>query len=143
MLNQLASHLRLPPTKEMPMKAIETLAEYVRRVRDEKNLSLTDVERQSARHGEKIAGSYVSRIENGHNKNPGPGKLKALARGLEVPEEELTAVAFGRAPRSANEAREGRLLAYFRELPEDRQEDILRMIRALHGGHTTKGNRAA
>ena len=120
------------------MKANETLAEFVRRVRSEKNLSLSDVERQSARHGPKIAKSYVSRIENGHNDNPGPEKLKALARGLDVPEEEIMAVAFGRSPKSPAEARELKMLGYFRELPGDRQDDVIRMTKALHAAHSKK-----
>lgn len=120
------------------MKANETLAEYVGRVRAEKNLSLTDVERQSGRHGPKIAASYISKIENGVNRNPGPEKLKALARGLDVPEEEITAVAFGRAPKNSADAREMRLLGYFRELPVERQDDVIRMIKALHAAHSKK-----
>jgi transcriptional regulator with XRE-family HTH domain len=120
------------------MKANETLADFVRRVRAEKNLSLSDVERQSGRHGGKIASSYVSRIENGYNNNPGPGKLKALARGLDVPEDEIMAVAFGRAPKTDAEARELKLLGYFRELPGDRQDDVIRMVRALHSAHSKK-----
>ena len=139
----LASNLRPLPSEGLPlgMKANETLAEFVRRVRSEKNLSLSDVERQSGRHGPKIAGSYVSRIENGHNDNPGPEKLKALARGLDVPEEEITAVAFGRAPKNEAEAREQRLLNYFRELPADRQDDVIRMTKALHNAHAKQGSK--
>jgi transcriptional regulator with XRE-family HTH domain len=125
------------------MKASETLAAFVRRIRSEKNLSLTDVERQSGRHGPKIAGSYVSKIENGDNRNPSPEKLKALARGLDVPEEEITAVAFGRAPKTAADARELRFLGYFRELPTDRQDDLIRIAKAFHGAHGKKRSDAA
>jgi transcriptional regulator with XRE-family HTH domain len=123
------------------MKANETLAAFVRRVRAEKNLSLTDVERQSARHGAKIASSYVSKIENGDTKNPSPEKIKALARGLDVPEDEITAVAFGKAPKTEAEARETRMLHYFRELPGDRQDDLIRMTKALHNAHAKQGSK--
>jgi transcriptional regulator with XRE-family HTH domain len=77
------------------MEQIETLADYVRRVRQEKNLSLNDVVRRS---GNQIANSHVSRIENGLTTNVTPEKLKALAKGLGVPEEEITSVVFGRPP---------------------------------------------
>src|SRR5262247_1702357 len=42
----------------------ETLSDYVRRIRNEKRLSCKDIEKQSARFGKPIAGSYVNRIEN-------------------------------------------------------------------------------
>jgi transcriptional regulator with XRE-family HTH domain len=71
----------------------ETLADFVRRVRNEKNLSLTDVERRS---GDQIANSYVSRIENGLVTNVSPQKLTALAKGLGVDDSEVMAIAFGK-----------------------------------------------
>ena len=70
----------------------ETLPDYVRRVRNEKDLSTADVEKRS---GFGITDGYVSRIENGYIKNVSPEKLKALARGLGVPEDEVFAVARG------------------------------------------------
>lgn len=73
----------------------ETLAEYVRRVRTEKDYSLSRVERNS---NGAIDGSYVNRVENGLIKNVSPEKLKALAKGLNVSEEEITSIAFGKSP---------------------------------------------
>jgi len=73
------------------------LADYVKRIRNSARLSLLDVERQSAHSGYKIAGSYVSRIENGVARNPSKDKLIGLAKGLGVPEEELFAVARGKS----------------------------------------------
>jgi transcriptional regulator with XRE-family HTH domain len=77
------------------MQKPETLAEFVRRIRNEKRLSLNDVQRQS---GNQIANSYVSRIENGIVKNVTPEKLKALAKGLQISEEEIFAVVRGKSP---------------------------------------------
>ncbi len=76
------------------------LANYVKRVRTEKRLSLKAVERQSGRRGNQIASSYVSRIENGVADPTGitPKKLSALALGLGVPEEEIFAIARGLTP---------------------------------------------
>lgn len=75
-------------------KSKENLADYVRRVRAEKKLSTTDVERQS---GHKISDSYVTRIENSYVKNVSPEKLQALAKGLGVSEEEIFAIARGKS----------------------------------------------
>lgn len=76
------------------IQKLETLADFVRRVREEKRLSLNDVQQQS---GNKIANSYVSRIENGIVTNVTPQKLSALAKGLGVSEDEVFAVARGKA----------------------------------------------
>lgn len=72
----------------------ESLSDYVRRIRQEKNLSTPDVERLS---GGKITDAYVSRIENGHVKNVSPEKLMALAKGLQVPEDEIFSIARGKS----------------------------------------------
>jgi transcriptional regulator with XRE-family HTH domain len=76
-------------------KQTETLADFVRRVRNEKGLSLLDVQRNS--RGQ-IAGSYVSRIENGIADADGvtPKKLQALAQGLQVSEDEVFDIARGK-----------------------------------------------
>ncbi len=76
------------------------LATYVKRIRTEKRLSLKAVERQSGRRGNKIASSYVSRIENGVADPTGitPKKLEALALGLDVPEADIFAIARGQVP---------------------------------------------
>lgn len=72
----------------------ETLADYVRRVREEKGLSLNQVR---IRSGYQIANSYISRIENGEVTNVGLDKLRSLAKGLNVSEEEIFAVARGKS----------------------------------------------
>lgn len=72
----------------------ETLANYVRRVREEKGLSLNQVR---IRSGYQIANSYISRIENGEVTNVGLEKLRSLAKGLSVSEEEIFAVARGKS----------------------------------------------
>jgi transcriptional regulator with XRE-family HTH domain len=77
----------------VPDKTIETLAEFVKRVRLSKGLTLPDVERQS---GGQITNGYVSRIENGQSLNPSVDKLKALAKGLRIKESELFDVAQGK-----------------------------------------------
>src|SRR5688572_7987110 len=104
----------------------EGLADYVRRVRGEKGFSLLDVQRNS--RGQ-IAGSYVSRIENGVADAEGvtPKKLQALAHGLQVPEDEIFAVARGKSL-NANQQLDSeleQLNRYFSEVPRECQLDIL------------------
>lgn len=138
--------LQPPDLKSLPLEgaehmstktAPESLADYVRRTRHEKNLSQGDVERDSARRGNRIAGTYVSRIENEIATNPSPKKLSALALGLNVPEDEVFAAARGKSLRGPD-AREERLLTIFRELPLDRQDDLLDSARSMHRRHGIK-----
>lgn len=115
----------------------EPLRDYVRRIRNEHRLSLLDVERNSRRSGWFVTGSYVSKIENGSARNPSLDKLIGLAYGMGVPLEELLTIAVGK-PLSEPEAQEIRLVVMFRELPEDRREDIMQMVRVMHKQHAIK-----
>lgn len=112
----------------------ETLADYVRRVRHEKSLSLGDVKRAA---GGQIASSHVSRIENGDTRNITVDKLVALARGLQTPADELFAVARG-VPLNEPDAQATLLLALFYQLPEDRRGDVMRIVKTLHKEHSVK-----
>lgn len=72
--------------------SMQTLAQYVSQVMRDKELSGNDVERRSNKG---ITQSHVHRIYNGEVKNVSTEKLKSLAKGLDVPEAELFAVARG------------------------------------------------
>src|SRR6185295_16892610 len=72
-------------------KETESLADYVGRVRKENRWSLNDVARRSVHGGSKVSNAYVSKIENGIIQRPSVVKLRALARGLGVSEEDLFA----------------------------------------------------
>lgn len=79
---------------DMPKEPlVETLAEYVKRIRTEKGLSLNDLVKAS---GRKISNSWASDLENGHIPNPGIVKLRHLARALAIPEHELLSKAGAR-----------------------------------------------
>ncbi len=111
----------------------ELLPDYVRRIRRDKGLSTTDVERQS---GGEISDAYVTRIENGHVKNVSPEKLKALAKGLGETEDEIFAVARGLYPYSAVDPviqREKNLLLWmYDDLPRECQLDVMASISGIH-----------
>jgi transcriptional regulator with XRE-family HTH domain len=84
---------------EMIFQAIspreETLSDYVRLKLIENDLTTRDVQERSASGGEKITQSYVSQIVSGTAKNLTLTKLRALARGLGVPIEEVISRAYG------------------------------------------------
>lgn len=73
----------------------EDFAAYVQRVRHEKRLSQRDVEHNSDRG---ISKGYIGQIENREvlSDSITPQKLRALARGLGVSEDEIFAVARGK-----------------------------------------------
>ncbi len=104
------------------MESPGTLADYVSRIRQEKRLSLNDVVRQS---GNQIANSHVSRIENGLTTNVTTDKLRALAKGLGVSEDEIFAVARGKSVSGDIQLDESRLLEYFRALSPDSRDLLL------------------
>lgn len=64
------------------------LGEYLKQARERKGWSNREVSRQIGVHY-----SYITRIEQGHYSKPSPEILKRLANALEVPEEDLFALA--------------------------------------------------
>src|SRR2546425_1505198 len=76
----------------MLMPILETLSEYVTRVIKEKGLKHQEVRKLS---GGKITDGYVRAIMTGTAENLSVAKLKALARRLGVPEDDIFKVARG------------------------------------------------
>lgn len=113
------------PTEICP---VSCLADYVRRVRNEKDFSLTEV---SARSGGRISKTHINRIENGAVSRVSLLKLRALARGLDASEDELIAAAQGKPPGRGAPVNERKLLDYFGELSPDRQEHFLAILQAI------------
>ena len=89
----------------------ETFAEFVKRTREEKRLSLNDVAANSKRKGKGISNAYVSKIENGQQTNVTPRMLRALADGLQIPYDLLEAKYRGLDPEERREIREALLNA--------------------------------
>lgn len=125
-------------------RSAENLGDFVRRSRLDKGFSTTDVERHSRSGGAKgISDAYVTRIENGYVTNVSPEKLRALAKGLQVSEDELFAVARGKASpvRSVvittqdveTRLRRRELMGLlFDDLPDDCQLDTLASLIGVH-----------
>lgn len=68
------------------------LADFVKRMRASKGLSLKDVVNRS---GGNISNGYISKIETGDSANLSVDKLQALAKGLGADENEVFAIARG------------------------------------------------
>ena len=81
------------------LRSLESLGDFVRRIRNEKGLSLIDVSKQSACFGLPISGAYINRIERNPKLRVSTDRLKALAHGLGIPVEELLAHAVSKMSR--------------------------------------------
>ena len=121
----------------MANRSPEPLGDFIRRIRNEKNLSCTRVSKQSARFGKAISASYINRIENKQIKNPSADRLRVLAHGLGIPAADLLARAAGLvAPGGQSE--ELHLVTRFRELSPDRRVDILNIVDMFHSEQSSR-----
>ena len=117
---------KLMSTLKIVKRKPECLGEFVRRIRDGKGLSLSDVSKQSALSGSTISASYINRIERNPKVKVTADKLKALAHGLGIPVEEMLAHAVREMSR--DEADELSLLTRYRELSPERKSDVWDLI---------------
>ena len=121
----------------MGNRSPEPLGDFIRRIRNEKGLSLVDVSKQSARFGQSITPSYINRIENDPTRKPTANRLRALAHGLGVPVEELLARAAGLvAPGGKSD--ELHLVTRFRELSPERRADVLKLVDLWHSENSRR-----
>jgi transcriptional regulator with XRE-family HTH domain len=104
----------------------ERLSDFVRRIRKERHLSLSDISKRSARSGKPISASYINRIENDPTRRVSADRLNALANGLGVPVDELLVYALSKM--RPDEADELSLLARFRALSPQRKADVLEIV---------------
>ena len=115
----------------MVQPEIVSLSEVVKKLRSEKGLSTTDIER--ATKGD-IKDATVTKIENNNvePKNIRAGTLAALGRGLDVPPAYLFEIACGiyRGHTILDE----QLRLYISVLSESRKKDLLNIARALSVG---------
>lgn len=112
----------------LPMKSSgETLAEFVQRIRREKRISLNEV---VTRSGGQVSNAYVSKVENGLILKVSVPKLRGLAKGLGITEEEIISVAQGN-PMKGLSARLEIISLKFGNLPKDKQSKAEPVIEAL------------
>jgi transcriptional regulator with XRE-family HTH domain len=115
----------------MATRSPKPLGDFIQRTRKEKGLSCKDVEKQSARFGKSIAGSYVNRIENDPRLKPTGVALKALAYGLGVPPVEVFLRAVGLVEPGIK-SEELQAFSRFKELSQEKRGFILEMINVLY-----------
>lgn len=139
----------------------ETLAQYVARVISEKNLRHHEVKEIS---GGEITDGYVRGIMTGKARNPSVDKLKALALGLGVSEDEIFRVARGLPSEGEHHEKQSNyriivnlmsaslknrtlteLLEEAARLTPESQEEAVRLLRGLNSrkGHSTRSRKKA
>lgn len=95
-INDMDNPSLVKPTRLSAMvSGLDALSDYVRRIAYEKRLSYREI---AKRTGQRISHGTVSDIINRRSKDIKAETLKALALGLGVPEEEIFAIARGKAP---------------------------------------------
>jgi transcriptional regulator with XRE-family HTH domain len=113
------------------MSKQESLDRYVRRVLKEKGLSYAEVE---ARSEGAISDSYIGNIVTGSVGSVTVAKLKALARGLDVSEDEIFAIARGHSPADLRDFQKSRFATLFdkyKRLHADDQQEMLILLEAM------------
>jgi transcriptional regulator with XRE-family HTH domain len=106
----------------------------VSKLRMSLNLSQGEVARRSKRGGMKgISDGYLSQIESGHilPESLSVKKLMALSRGMKVPVTLLAALACG--VKQTDPEVIVHIHEYLKALPEDRQNDVLLIVKAFFG----------
>jgi transcriptional regulator with XRE-family HTH domain len=111
----------------------ESLGAAVKRIRNERGLSLDDVRRRARG---KLSTSYINQIENGASADAvSIGKLEHLARGLNEPIQNLFDIAIGRDHEVSPD--EERLLLLARQLHPLRLRDIVDIAETFLTGQGT------
>jgi transcriptional regulator with XRE-family HTH domain len=104
----------------------ETLGQRIKRIRDMKQMSLLDIERNC---DGAVSNGYISRVENGHETNLTRDKVLALAQGLGVPVSSLLEVMYDyNIPVNADE---DELVGLFRQMNEYAKRLMLVIGRAM------------
>lgn len=109
------------------------LAEYIRKVIKDENLSQRYLVERAERKGHKITQSYISQIISGAATNITIDKLRALAAALDRPEEELFNIALGRQTDEGllRDALVTSLLDKFGQLTDDDKKEMVILLRAI------------
>jgi len=113
------------------MSKHESLEQYVRRILKEKGLTYADVAERSQ---EAISDSYIGNIVAGSIGSLTVAKLKALARGLDVSEDEIFAAARGNSPadlRHFQKSRFATLFDRYKKLSGEDQKEMLVLLEAV------------
>lgn len=112
------------------MQQPELLGDYIRRMMFQKGLNGAEVSRRSKRGSKRgISREYISQLKNSQSFNPSKDKLAALARGLDVPIDELLRVALQNSQPATN--RFALLISQYAEMPSSKKALAEPMIQML------------
>lgn len=119
----------------MDSRSGETLGEYVKRIRLEKNLTVKNVSEKSGKNDAgkwNISPAYVNKIEN-ESPNLSAPKLDALAKGLGVSRTEIYAVAYdiGFDVKAIPFERFSKIAERFSRLPKTSQDNLEPLLTAV------------
>jgi transcriptional regulator with XRE-family HTH domain len=111
----------------------EDLADYVSRVVSKEGIAYREVVRRAKRKGHQITHSYISRIVSRAAQNPSIDKLRALAAGLNRPEEEVFAVARGEQveDEAINDALAKAMLSKWSKMAKKDKDELASVVRLL------------
>lgn len=122
----------------------EAFSEYLRQRMKELDFNPYDVARES---GEAVTAQTVWAWVNNPTDDIKLSTMEALAKGCQVPPEEMFDAARGKRGKRLQSKAEMRAANYVSELPADKQEDALLFLQMLHRQHgvkaSTKKGRAA
>src|ERR1044072_6400048 len=135
----------------------ETLGEYVKRMTEQKGISLRELERRS---GGRVTGSHLSKITKGSSKNVTVETVVGLALGLDVDPHEVLSIASGHSIKEATEADSVDLLMLadamkklasspqlleviraWAKMSDKQQKALLESLRFVNGQDKVKGNK--
>jgi len=135
----------------------ETLGEYVKRMTEQKGISLRELERRS---GGRVTGSHLSKITKGSSKNVTVETVVGLALGLDVDPHEVFSIASGHSIKEATEADSVDLLVLadavkklasspqlleviraWARMSDKQQKALLESLRFVNGQDKVKGNK--
>jgi transcriptional regulator with XRE-family HTH domain len=118
----------------MAKKQKEDLADFVRRILKDKNLTTRDVEERARRKGKSINNGYVSRIVSRTATNLTVDRLKALALGLGVRQKDI----FDRVldePLESEAEYQGSdfalLFSKYQDLTDEHKKEVRMLIKAI------------
>jgi transcriptional regulator with XRE-family HTH domain len=103
-----------------------TLGEVLKRARNQKSMSLRDVERSS-----RISNGYLSLLESDSVKNPSPNFLYQLASLYDVSYAELMALAGYAVPRAEAAAESEHPVEFMSDLTDDERAQVGTFVRFL------------
>lgn len=117
------------PVETTPEPPTDDLAQLLRRVMDEKNLTQLEIARRSGISKSTI-GAWVNRTR-GTDRGPSRENLRALAAAIGEPEGRVFAAADRKTPGQLTPDDEAEVLEYYRELTAEQQRAKKIEMRAL------------